>query len=133
MGYSLKIERPENPITLEQWSEVVGSTEGIRLAGSASNTLTNPLTGEVISLKSKEGDAEVFDSETGQWHSAIMWRDRNGTASFNSRIVAGATDYNDLTDSIWLCLASVAKKLSAQISGEEGELFDLDTAKQTSG
>ena len=133
MAYSLTIERPDNPITLDEWRAAIDSTEGIRLATSDTHTTQSPATGAVIGLKAVEGDAEIFDQEDGQWHWAVTWHARRGTASFNARIVGRATSFNDLSDSIWTCLSTVAKKLTARIRGEEGEVFNLDTAKLTKG
>ena len=127
MGASLIIERPSNPITLPEWQQVVSEVEGIRFSEESASA-TNPKTGEEITLKKLEGDAELYDDESGAWHPAIMWRERRGTASFNSGIVGRAL-FGDLEDPIWQCVSSVARRLSAQISGEGGEVYNLDTAK----
>ncbi|MEI7912982.1 MAG: hypothetical protein WCK77_25455 [Verrucomicrobiota bacterium] len=63
---------------------------------------------------------------TNQWHFAVMWRD--GQAEFNARIIANAID-GDLSDPFWIMFLSLATKLGAEISGEEGEIYDTTTVK----
>ena len=126
MSYSLYIKRATEPVTLKEWVEAVESTDGIRICDSESHTTKNPQTGATIGLRARPGDAEIFDGDTNQWHFAVMWRD--GQAEFNARIIANAID-GDLSDPFWIMFLSLATKLGAEISGEEGEIYDTTTVK----
>jgi hypothetical protein len=126
MAYSLYIKRTTEPVTLEEWIEAVQSTDGIRIKDSESHTTTNPQTGATIGIRASPGDAEIFDSDSGEWHFAVTWR--NGQAEFNARIIAKAID-GDLSDPFWVMFSALASRLGAEISGEEGELYDANTLK----
>ncbi|MCF6314314.1 MAG: hypothetical protein L3J39_17835 [Verrucomicrobiales bacterium] len=128
MGYSLYIGLPEEELDIEEWMEAVAATDGCRDASESSHTAINPKTGESLSLASAEGDVEIYDPEDGQWHGAILWSESRGKASFNSRAITRAIN-GDLSDPLWIIVRSLAMQLGAQISGEEGEVYDLDTAQ----
>jgi hypothetical protein len=70
MAYELHIERPrsgresnQTPIAVEEWYTAVTVTDGVRLSAAECHSTTNPVTGEVISLGAREGDAEVYFPE----------------------------------------------------------------------
>jgi len=64
MAYDLHINRAEAiPLPdwqLADWQAAVSATEGVRLIAAQAHTLTNPQTGQVISLAKRDGDAEVY-------------------------------------------------------------------------
>ena len=93
------------------------------------HTTQNPKTGETIGIKAAGGDAEVYLEDYEEWVPAILWRDTSGAATFRIDIVERAIISKDLTDPVWAALSSIAKQLSAQIRGEEGEIYDLDTGE----
>ncbi|MCG8601135.1 MAG: hypothetical protein MI807_13410 [Verrucomicrobiales bacterium] len=129
MGYSLYIERENSPIPTEEWEAAVDATDGIRLASRDKETVTNPKTGEAISIKMNTFDVELFLPEMDQWILAIMWSEDRGFGSFNARGISAATDFGDLDDPGWKAISSLARALSAQIRGEEGEVYNLDNAQ----
>lgn len=131
MGYSLYIERSNSPIPTEEWKAAVESTEGLRLASKEAETATNPKTGETISIKMEPCDVELYLPDADQWVMAIMWAGNRGSGSFNSRGVSAATDYGDIDDPGWKSISSLARTLGALIRGEEGEIYDLETAQPT--
>jgi hypothetical protein len=129
VAYSLHIERPDPPIELDEWEIAVNTTEGVRLATESQHTAQNPRTGETIGISSAPGDAEIFDTDDNQWHPAIMWSEDRGAGSFNARAMARAMEYDDLSDPGWQVVSNLAKFLEGRIRGDEGEEYDLDTAK----
>ena len=52
---------------------------------------------------------------------------------FNAAMVSDATGGDPQGDPLWAVIAALVKRLGAQISGEEGEVYDLDTAQPTMG
>lgn len=129
MAYDLHIERkgdsPESdpkPILLTEWCAAVASTEGVRLFAAQAHTITNPKTGEVISIPAREGDVEVFFSDGGQWHSVFRWR--GDSAVFASRV-----DPGDTSQPVWVAAVALATRLGAVIRGDEGETYDLQTGE----
>ncbi|MDQ8192680.1 hypothetical protein [Roseibacillus persicicus] len=132
MGYSLRIKRPENPISLDEWTRAIEAVDSLRLNDDSGSQLINPKTGEKMVLKSQQGDAEYFDTETGQWHGALMWH-KSGSVSFNSRAVEEALNGEPDSDKFWQAVTKLAGILGASILGEEGELYDQVTARPGQG
>jgi hypothetical protein len=133
MAYDLHIERmgdaPDSeptPIPLADWSAAVAATDGVRLFAAQAHTVTNPKTGEVISIPTHQGDAEVLFPDTGQWHSVFRWR--GGSAVF-----AGRLDPGDTSHPVWAAAVALASRLSAVIRGDEGEIYDLQTGEIVDG
>lgn len=129
MAYSLHIERqkPNNdsrpaPISLEEWQAAVSATEGVRLFAAQTHTITNPKTGEVISIPRRDGDVEVFFPDIGEWRSVFRWRGES--AVFDARFPLG-----DKSHPVWLSAVTLASRLGAVIRGDEGEIYDLRTGK----
>lgn len=124
MAYDLHIERDEDrPIALSEWIAAVESTNGVRLFSAPAHTITNPKTGEVISLGARKGDAEVqFSSD--EWHAVFRWRGE--TAVFASRF-----DPTETSHPVWIAAAALAHRLGARIRGDEGEVYDLKTGEVT--
>lgn len=63
MAYEIHIKRvaddgsPTNPpLSLDEWKSIVNKTKGLRLDSSA-KSITNPATGEVLTIGGSEGDA----------------------------------------------------------------------------
>lgn len=128
MAYDLRIERlagsPDTdptPILLGEWSAAVAATEGVRLFAADAHTITNPKTGEVISIPIRQGDAEVFFPDTGQWHSVFRWR--GGSAAFTGRF-----DPGDSSHPVWAIAIALASRV-----GDEGEIYDLQTGEIVDG
>ena len=129
MPYTLHIERlplsdegEPTLIPLEEWKNALSTTEGIRPCPPGANTITNPKTGEIISIPRQEGDAEVFFPQDGTWHPAIRWSE--GSAHITARFEPG-----DSSHPVWTAAVSLAKKLNAIIRGDDGEIYDLETGK----
>lgn len=133
MAYALYIERPESPITTSEWIQAIEATDGIRIAPSEACATVNPTTGERLGMTTVSGDADVFDHEDGQWHFGVRWSEKYSQGTFNARIVSRATDGDPAGDPIWTALTSVARMLQAQIGGDNGETYDLVTARPKMG
>lgn len=123
MAYHLHIERgKENPVALSEWRAAIDGTQDVRLFAAAAHTITNPETKEVISVNSREGDAEVFFPESGRWHSVFRWYGHS--IEFAVRFPTTETSHP-----VWQAAVALATRLSAVIRGDEGEGYDLQTGK----
>ena len=121
MAYDLHIERA-GAIPLAEWQAAVSATDGVRLFAAQAHTITNPKTGEVISIPKRDGDAEVLFPADKNWHPVFFWRD--GSAVFTARLQPG-----DRFHPVWAAAVSLAKNLAAVIRGDDGEVYDLETGK----
>lgn len=124
MSYSLHIERSPAELTLEEWIEAVKKQEGVKLIEGGSK-ITNPKTGEVISIPGRPGDVAVlfhskgffgFGSES-EWHPCISFF--GGRASFKAPI-----DMQSPNDPLRAAVSELAKTLGAKVVGDEGEVFE---------
>ena len=112
MAYDLHIERAdETPIALSDWRAAVEATEGVRLFAAAAHTITNPKTGEVISIGAREGDTEVLFPD-GEWVS--VFRGRGESAVFAARF-----DPTETSHPAWRAAVALATGLGAVIRGDE--------------
>jgi hypothetical protein len=124
MAYDLHIARNgEQPIPLSEWRGAVESTDGVRMFAAAAHTITNPKTGEVISIGARDGDAEVL-FPSGEWHSVFRWRGES--AVFAARFAPTETSHP-----VWRAAVALATRLGAVIRGDEGEVYDMQTGKVT--
>jgi hypothetical protein len=113
MGYAIHIKR-EKPITLEEWKLVASSTQDVRLdSGGAS--ITNPQTGEVISIEGIEGDAQI--NVEGTWYPCFRWRP-TGSVLFKA-----PAEFHDPESRIRRLACELAVKLDARVLGDEGEEY----------
>ena len=129
MAYELHIERlPLNdegeptPIPLDDWKAALSATEGVRLCPPGANTITNPKTGEVISIPRQDGDAEVYFSDERAWLPAFRWFE--GAAHVNARFEPG-----DSSHPVWVAAVALATRLGAVVRGDDGEIYDLQTGE----
>jgi hypothetical protein len=121
MAYDLHIKRADaSPIALSEWLAAVKAIEGLRLFSAAEHTITNPKTGEVISVDAQVGDAEVFFPDTGEWHSVFRWHGKS--AVFTARF-----DPTKTSNSAWKAAVALATRLGALILGDEGEIYDFQS------
>jgi hypothetical protein len=124
MAYDLHIERAdETPIPSSEWRAAIEATEGVRLFAAAAHTITNPKTGELVSIGARDGDAEVLFL-AGEWVSVFRWRD--GSAVFTTRF-----DPTETTHPAWRAAVALATRLGAVIRGDAGELYDFQTGEVT--
>ena len=127
MAYDLHIERIGGaPITLEEWRAATASTDGIRLRAAVPHTITNPKTGEIISMSSREGDAEVFFTQDDRWQFVFRWRG-------DSAVFAARFDPIEPSHPVWAAAVGLASHLGAKIRGDDGEVYDFQTGKVTNG
>jgi hypothetical protein len=84
MAYEIHIERiaddgspTDPPLSLDEWKTAVNATDRVRLVSSA-ESVTNPTTGEVITIGASEGNAEMLVDE--QWIPVFRWS--NSLVSF---------------------------------------------------
>ena len=118
MAYDLHIQRTEQqPIALSEWRAAVDATEGVRLFTAAAHTITNRL-GEVIRVGARDGDAEVFFPDAGEWHPVFRWR--GTSAVFSARF-----DPTEISHPVWRAAVALATRLRASIRGDDGETYDL--------
>src|SRR5215831_14286595 len=87
MAYAIHITRrgPEGqvvPIALSEWRAVVQQIPNVRLAEGDYN-ITNPKTGDIITLRNAGGDAEALFSPTAEWLRVFRWSP-SGRISFNA-------------------------------------------------
>jgi hypothetical protein len=124
MAYDLHIERAEDlPISLSEWRTVVESTDGVRLFAATAHTVTNPKTGEVISIGAREGDTDVLFPDE-EWHPVFRWRGE-------SAVFAAQFDPTETSHPVWRAAVSLATHLGAVIRGDEGEIYDFQTGEVT--
>jgi len=114
MGYDIHIER-DPPVTLTEWKSAVAATNGVRLDSSGART-TNPHTGEVISMRGADGDAQVFLD--GEWLPWFRWQ-ADGGVTFPA-----SSGWEDSGNPIRTLARSLACRLNATLVGDEGETYD---------
>lgn len=121
MGYDLHITRASDwiesesaPISLDEWKRAVASVPGIRLDDSPV-TITNPKTGELISVAGRDGDVAAFLDEA--WVKVFHYREARITFK------AGPVNFDDAEDKVAAAAISLARILSANIVGDEGEHY----------
>jgi hypothetical protein len=113
MAYEIHIERSSGPIDLGDWSDAINSIDGARINSSGAMA-TNPVTGEVISIAGNPGDAEILFGSN--WEPCLRFY--GGRASFR------ATEDMELLDNpVRMVASKLAKKLLAEIVGDEGEVY----------
>lgn len=127
MGYDLHLRRgdPESPgerlpISLDEWLAAAQATPGVRLSSKAEHRLGPP--GHELVLRAREGDAELR-AENGEFFPAFRWSE--GAITFSSRCV----DSFDRSDPGWAAAVALAHQLDAEIVGDEGERYDLETGE----
>jgi len=131
MAYELHIERvplsdggEPTPIPLDEWKSALSAIEGVRLCSPGANTITNPKTGEVISIPRRDGDAEVYFPDERAWHQVFRWFE--GAAHVNARFEPG-----DSSHPVWAAAVALASRLGAVIRGDDGGVYDLQTGEVT--
>jgi hypothetical protein len=129
MAYELHIERisPSNPddgeeIPLSQWKRAIANTEGVRLRPPGFLSITNPDTGEVVSVPTFDGDADIYFPEEEEWYPVLRWS--HGSAHLKAGLYVG-----DLSHPAWAAAVSLAQALDAVIRGDEGEFYDFETGE----
>jgi hypothetical protein len=129
MGYDLHIERagqdPDSDpiaIPLADWKAALSETVGVRLLAEREVRRTNPKTGEVISIATRDGDAEVLWADDGEWRPAFSWG--RGSIKFSGHLTPG-----DRGHPVWVAAARLAARLGAVIRGDDGEVYDLETGE----
>ena len=72
LAYEVHIERENGqPISLEDWTNVVKVSEDIRMALTDPIAITNPNSGEQISNPHTQGVAELFNHNSQTWTSVF--------------------------------------------------------------
>lgn len=112
MAYELHIER-EKLIELNEWQLAAQSIANLRLDES-DNISSNPTTGEVIKVPGQAGAVAI--QINGSWSKVFRWR--KGKVSFNAPASTSGKD------PVMAAALQLAKVLSSQIRGEEGEVYD---------
>ena len=112
-GYQLHIER-EIPISLKEWQEVVNEHEFVRILNEDVVGI-NPITKEEIRIKMPEGSAEVYFPEFKEWYSVFTFSE---TIYFNA-----PEEWEQKNSYIRTLVFKIAKRLSAKVTGDEGEEY----------
>jgi hypothetical protein len=118
MSYDIHIRRTDRDINLEEWQSAVRQTSGVRLI-SGDVPLGTTLQGQAITVKSSGGDAELFQPDVDRWVPAFQWRSSDGEAVFAAR-----GDFDDRSSPIRTAARQLASILSAQLVGDEGEVYE---------
>lgn len=123
MGYDLHITRAvdgieseSKPISLEEWKRAVAVVPGIRL-DDRPVTVTNPKTGERITVSGRDGDVAVLLN--GAWVKVFHYGEGQ------IRFKAGPVDLDDPEDEVAATVFSLVQILSAKIVGDEGEVYEV--------
>ena len=124
MAYALHIEKEDSEISLDEWLSAIRTIDGARIKSEDVKTV-NPSTGGEIVISSNPGDVEVLFTSGGflgfgkksSWEPCIWFS--NGRASFNA-----SEDIESSTNPVHQVAVAVAKALSAQIVGDEGEVYE---------
>ena len=115
MGYEIHIENQSGePLDLEDWKSVVDKTDGLKLDDDG-QSVTNPATGEVITMGGSDGDAEMLLGD--KWLPVFRWTDSR--ISFSAQ-----ASFEDRNDPVRKMATHVANELNAQVVGDEGETYD---------
>ena len=129
MPYKLRITKEgrdefgmRKRLSLADWKQAVSAIEGARLREPRALTARNPSTGAEVSILSGDGDVEVYFPAEDVWHLIFRWR--AGGAAFTVKFTPG-----DLSHPAWATAVALASRLGAVISGEKGEVYDLQSGK----
>jgi len=113
MSYAIFIERDE-PISIDEWSAVVGARTDGRLS-DAPVTGTNPQTGAQISIGRGPGAADILID--GAWVPCFEWQ-RRGAISFRA-----PDDLDEPEGIVMRTAAALATALNRRLVGEGGEEY----------
>jgi hypothetical protein len=114
MSYDIHIKR-DRAITLDEWKSAVDSTQDVRL-DTKGLSITNPQTGDVITVAGMEGDAHI--NVEGTWHFCFRWRPR-GSVAFKA-----PGNFDDAESPVRRVAMELARKLGARLIGDGGEEYD---------
>jgi hypothetical protein len=114
MAYEIQIAR-DTPIALDEWKAAVGSTDGVQL-NSSDVSMTNPISGEVITVRGVDGDADLMVDDG--WRPCFRWR-ATGSVTFKA-----GPDFDDACSPVRVAARKLARQLSANVEGEEGETYE---------
>jgi hypothetical protein len=118
MGYEVHITRKENwfddgpDITLEEWLDVVQSDAEMRLDGHAEATVGE---GAILRMEDPSMSVWVLYSMHGQ-HGNMAWLWHS----------CGNVTAKNPDAEILIKMSRIAKRLSAKVQGDEGELYGED-------
>lgn len=121
VAYSIHIVRHDKagnpePIEVREWVVAVSTLDSVRLA-SSDVTASNPVSGENIVIKSDGADAELYDEQQNAWLPVFRWSKR-GSVSFNV-----PSDFDEVTSRVRMVAGELARNLSAELVGDEGEFY----------
>jgi len=114
MAYEQRIARLDAIIPLHEWLQVIDTEPRLRLA-TGDLRIHNPSTDQVISFPQSGGDCELFFPPTDTWQRVFYWSKRGYI--FFATPAAPA----DLRNHILRMSQHIARRLGAQVMGEEGE------------
>lgn len=113
MAYELHIKRTP-AITIEEWLNAVKEIDGVKIDESDSVGI-NPKTKEVIKISGSAETASLWFPNLEQW--IKVFRFRRGKTSFK------AIDWDDLSLPLRSKAFELARKLNAEILGDNGEKY----------
>jgi len=115
--YEISICRAGGVISLREWQAAVAATRGVRLR-SGNVSITNPKTGEVISIPNSDADAELFLAERDRWVPAFRWCPSTGEIVF-----ALTHEFSKPDSALAKTARQLALHLGAQLIGERREIY----------
>jgi hypothetical protein len=122
MAYEIHITRRASdaqilPIGLSEWRTAAQQAPGIRMA-EGNTEITNPKTGEIITLRNAGGDTEVLFSADATWRRVFYWSP-SGRVSFRA-----PRDFDLPTSAIRRLAAKLARVLGGSLVGDGGKIYD---------
>ena len=102
-------------ISLQEWREAVEATPRLRLSTS-DTVIVNEKTGAKLSIKAQPDDVAFLDDD-GQWYNTILFRPSSAVFSSN----CWRPD-----DSLAAAVCQLARRLRANIVGDDGEEYPLE-------
>lgn len=121
MAYEIHIDRiaedgsrVDPRISLDEWKSIIKETDDVRLDSSV-KSITNPTTGDVITIGGTDGDAEMLID--GQWRPVFRWS--AGHVSITAHL-----SFHAPNDPVRRMTTELAARLKASVVGDGGEIYD---------
>ena len=113
MAYSLQIERLE-PIKIDELLAVIETSDDLRIEQTDAVSI-NPVTGAEIRIPGTKADIALWFSEIKEWIKVFSFQ--------RNRIVFKANDWDNPKSPVRDKAYELARKLNAEIVGEDGEKY----------
>jgi hypothetical protein len=118
MSYDFHVRRKGAPVGRDEWLELVRA-EGDEWSLLETLRISNPITGELIEVQSSRGEPWAVWAGHPDPSMRVTFRWNAGQVSISGNSVMET----DPTDPVFAKLKAVAKRLHAQVVGDEGEVY----------